>query len=94
MSATTVTSKGQVTIPAEIRSQFGIQSGDQLVFYAGLDGQLRVRVRRPRVGAGRGMIPHDGSDVTREQIGAAVADGVASRLDPPRKTGHRKGKAA
>jgi AbrB family looped-hinge helix DNA binding protein len=38
----TVTSKGQVTIPKELRDQFGIQSGMQVDFVAAPDG-IRVR---------------------------------------------------
>jgi antitoxin PrlF len=81
MSTATVTSKGQVTIPVEIREQLEIKSGDQLVFGIGLDGQLRVRVRRPRVGSGRGIIPGKKTSVTRAAIGEAVAEGVARRLE-------------
>jgi AbrB family looped-hinge helix DNA binding protein len=47
-----VTSKGQVTIPKELRKKFGIEPGVHVDFVAGLDGiQLRKVVdRSERVG--------------------------------------------
>ena len=43
MLASTVTSKGQVTIPAEVRHRLGIHAGDRLVFE--IEGeQIRNRV--------------------------------------------------
>ena len=43
MLASTVTSKGQVTIPAEVRYRLGIDAGDRLVFE--IEGEeIRIRV--------------------------------------------------
>lgn len=39
----TITSKGQVTIPAAIRRQLGLDTGDKLAFVLGDDGEVRVR---------------------------------------------------
>jgi AbrB family looped-hinge helix DNA binding protein len=81
MSGSTVTAKGQITIPARIRDEFGIAAGDEIVFLKGLDGQLKVHVLKRRPGAGRGGLGGTGKvDVSRAEIGEAVADGVASRL--------------
>jgi looped-hinge helix DNA binding domain, AbrB family len=33
MTSSTVTSKGQVTIPAEVRRQLSLKSGDKVAFY-------------------------------------------------------------
>jgi AbrB family looped-hinge helix DNA binding protein len=41
----TVTSKGQVTIPAALRDRFGLKTGDRLRFYEGPDGGVRVERR-------------------------------------------------
>jgi AbrB family looped-hinge helix DNA binding protein len=44
MDVTSVTSKGQVTIPKEIRQQLGIRAGSQIEFVlVGDHVQLRVR---------------------------------------------------
>ena len=63
MSLVTVSSKGQVVIPAELRSRLGIGPGSQLEFEEE-DGTLRVRVRRAlapsRVEDGFGMLTYRG----------------------------------
>ena len=41
----TITSKGQVTIPAEVRKQLGLTEGDRIVFAVISDG--KVELRRP-----------------------------------------------
>jgi AbrB family looped-hinge helix DNA binding protein len=42
MSAATLTSKGQVTIPAEVRKRLGLQQGDRIEF-AVEDGATVIR---------------------------------------------------
>ncbi len=60
MSAATLTAKGQIVIPAEIRARYGLTPGTQLEF-ADEGGVIRLVVRR-RVtasdpAAGYGLIP-------------------------------------
>jgi antitoxin PrlF len=40
-----ITSKGQLTVPAEIREQLGLKPGDHVEFYIGLRGEIRLRPR-------------------------------------------------
>lgn len=42
----TITSKGQVTIPKEIREKLDLQEGDQLEFVITDDGELTIRRKR------------------------------------------------
>ena len=42
----TLTSKGQITIPAEVRRRLDLATGDQIIFVLAEDG--RVELRRPR----------------------------------------------
>ncbi|MEA2564192.1 MAG: prlF antitoxin for toxin YhaV toxin [Acidobacteriota bacterium] len=46
MSASTLTSKGQVTIPKEVRERLGLKEGDRLVFRFDDEGNLLFG-RRP-----------------------------------------------
>jgi AbrB family looped-hinge helix DNA binding protein len=58
MDASTVTSKGQVTIPKEIRRQLGIRQGSRVAF-ASKNGKVELRVlhRAPAtVESGFGML--------------------------------------
>ena len=42
---TTLTSKGQVTVPREIRARLGLKSGDKLVFTLLSDGTVVMRAK-------------------------------------------------
>jgi len=67
---TTITSKGQVTVPHEIRRILGVQSGDRLVFESDEKG-VRVRPVRTKSqfakyrGIGNPSIPSGGEGINR-----------------------------
>jgi antitoxin PrlF len=44
--ATTLTSKGQITVPRDIRSRLGLQTGDKLVFTLLSDGTVVMRPKK------------------------------------------------
>jgi antitoxin PrlF len=45
MSESTITSKGQTTVPAPIRRQIGAESGTRLVWHVMPDGSMIVRAK-------------------------------------------------
>lgn len=59
-----VTSKGQITIPAEVREAMGLKPGEKVVFLPGTDGAFTMR----RVGSIMelfGCLAHLGLDVPK-----------------------------
>lgn len=46
MSAATLTSKGQTTIPADIRKGMGLEPGDKIEFHLLSDGSATMRAKR------------------------------------------------
>ncbi len=50
MDTTSVTSKGQVTIPKEIRRQLGIRQGSRIEFVC-VDDRVEIRVKSTPTGA-------------------------------------------
>jgi AbrB family looped-hinge helix DNA binding protein len=42
----TITSKGQVTIPAEVRRHLGVSTSDKIVFVLRADGSVEIKVPR------------------------------------------------
>ncbi len=77
MSRATLTSKGQLTIPKDVRDQLGLKSGDRVVFeLEGSSVRLRIEKRKSLEGL-KGSLP-----ATREYPGRdgerwAVRDHVA-----------------
>lgn len=55
MPTSTLTSKGQVTIPKQIRDRLGLQVGDRLEFR--IDSRGKLRVEPERMDAKRGRVP-------------------------------------
>jgi antitoxin PrlF len=46
MGTATLTSKGQTTIPLDIRTGLGLQAGDQIEFHLRSDGSATLRAKR------------------------------------------------
>ena len=80
MAAATLTSKGQTTIPKEIRDFLGVGPGDKLDFVVESDGRVILRAATLDVRQLRGMLKRSGRKaVTLEEMDKAVAAGVARR---------------
>jgi AbrB family looped-hinge helix DNA binding protein len=80
MAAATLTSKGQTTIPKEIRDLLGIGPGDKLDFVVESDGRVVLRPATLDVRQLRGMLKRSGRKaVTLEEMDKAIAAGVARR---------------
>ena len=63
---TRVTRKGQVTIPKELREEFGLEEGDELRWERTEDG---IQIRKATQSAGRGMLVDDDlSEEKREEM--------------------------
>jgi len=63
---TRITRKGQVTIPKELREEFGLEEGDELLWQKAEDG---IRVRKATRSGGRGMLVDDDvPDEKREEM--------------------------
>lgn len=79
MPEATVTSKGQVTIPVQVRKALGIEAGDRLVFELRDDG-LQVRaLHRRKASELRGAVRSEARYVSREAERAAAADALARK---------------
>lgn len=72
-----VTSKGQITIPAEVRQALGIGPGEKIAFVPAGDGEFRVRRVRSILDLA-GCIPYSGLPISPEEMDRAIADHVAA----------------
>lgn len=78
----TISSKGQVTVPADVRRQLGVKTGDQLTFVTTDDGTVEVRPVRFTLEDVLGSIealPGETLDLDRE-IEAAKEEHLARKM--------------
>lgn len=74
MSAATLTSKGQTTIPKEIREGLALKSGDRLEFHLLSDSSAILRVKRGSVDDFVGVLRQPGrAPVSVEAMNVAIA---------------------
>jgi antitoxin PrlF len=77
MATATVTSKGQVTIPAEVRRELGLRSGSRLDFIRLDGGAYEIVPVTGSVKSLKGLVPPPAVPVTLEEMDAAIAEGAA-----------------
>jgi AbrB family looped-hinge helix DNA binding protein len=73
VSAATVTSKGQITIPKEVRDALGLESGDRVEFVASAPGVYEILAASKDVRELKGMIARPRKPVSVEDMRKAVA---------------------
>ena len=80
MTTATVTSKGQITIPAEVRQALQIDAGDRVEFVEVEPGQLMVVAANRSVTELKGMFGKAAQTVSIEEMNRAIeARGAAAR---------------
>jgi antitoxin PrlF len=77
MPTATLTSKGQITIPAKIRAALGLQAGDKIDFVETGAGQFAIRPRTASIRDLEGCIAKLGYVPSLEEMDEAVARAAA-----------------
>lgn len=72
----TVTSKGQVTIPVEVRRFLGLKEGDKVAFALG-DGEVRLHRTGSVVAATAGILRHRPPSRSAEELRQAAEEAIA-----------------
>jgi len=83
MSASTLTSKGQITIPKEVRDRLGLKEGDRLVFRFDDQGNLLARPEaRSPLGRLSGLLHHLARErpVTIEEMNEGIKRSAVERF--------------
>jgi antitoxin PrlF len=77
MTPATFTSKGQVTIPVEVRNELGLSAGDRIkLILNDTTGRYEVLPVNLSVKALKGIIAKPGRPVRREEMNAAIAEQI------------------
>ena len=74
----TLSSKGQATIPKAVRDRLQIKAGDRFKFFFHPDGVIIL----PKISTARlkGMVPKPAESVSLEEIDRAIEEGVTQRF--------------
>ena len=73
MATATLTSKGQTTVPKEVRDHLSLKPGDKLDFRIDADGQVRLSVRKRRLHELAGMLGEPARRFSLEEIDEVIA---------------------
>jgi AbrB family looped-hinge helix DNA binding protein len=80
MYTATVNSKGQITIPAEVRKEFGLKTGDRLWFFKGEPGEYILKHKTDSIMDLLGCVHWTGKPVTIEEMNETIAKGWVGQL--------------
>ncbi len=79
MTESTITAKGQTTLPKSVRAALGLQPGDKLRYLIREDGEVRIVAVR-RVSELAGMLHRaDRAPVCLEDMDAVIAEGASRK---------------
>jgi antitoxin PrlF len=81
MPVATMTSKGQITVPKEIRDELGLETGTRLWFVRTPEGFV-LRPASNSVMRLSGILKYDGPPLTPEEIEQRMAEGLAEKFLP------------
>lgn len=73
VSAATLTSKGQITIPVQVRTALGLDAGDRVEFVEMEEGQFAIIAATRRVQDLKGLIRKPARPVSLEDMQVAIA---------------------
>ncbi|MBI5751466.1 MAG: AbrB/MazE/SpoVT family DNA-binding domain-containing protein [Hydrogenophilales bacterium] len=79
MATATITSKGQVTIPAEVRRRMGLDAGDRIEFIELESGGYAIKPAIDDVRSLKGLLRKPSSSVTVEDMNTAIRARSAGR---------------
>jgi antitoxin PrlF len=77
MPEATMTTKGQITVPVEVRRALGLRPGSKVEFVRTGRGVYELVIKTGSIRDLKGMLPPPDVPVTIEQMNDAVAQGAA-----------------
>lgn len=78
MPTATITSKGQITLPQQVRNDMGLTTGDRVEFIRMEDGHYAVVPASHSIKSLKGIIPRPGRPVSLEDMQAAIEAGATA----------------
>ena len=78
MSTATITTKGQITIPADVRQRMGLTTGDRIEFVE-IEGGFAIKPALDDVRSLKGLLRKPAKPVTIDDMNAAIRARGAGR---------------
>jgi antitoxin PrlF len=85
MATSTVTSKGQITIPIEVRQALKLEAGSRVEFVELPNGTYELIPATRSIKELKGIVKHSGPPISIEEMDDAIGEAVAERVRRPRK---------
>ena len=70
----TLTSKGQLTVPKEVRERLKLKTGDKIQFMINKEGKIELSPIKVRLKDLKGILPPPKKKVTLKDMGNAIID--------------------
>lgn len=79
MSEATMTSKGQITVPKDVRLKLGLRPGDRVRFILESDGRVRLLPAKRDISDLVGILPKPKRALSIEEMDAALGRAIAEK---------------
>lgn len=73
---TTLSRKGQITLPKSLREQLHLQAGDTIEFIIGDEGEIKLLPITSSITKLKSMLPPPKKTLTQDDIEDAIAEGA------------------
>ena len=80
MSEAKMTSKGQITVPKDVRQKLGLKPGDRVRFLLEADGRVRLMPAKRDISELVGILPKPRRTLSIEEMDDAIARAVAEKF--------------
>lgn len=80
MTSVTVTSKGQITIPVEVRAKLGLRTGSRLAFIPTGTGGYEIHPQAASIKELKGAVRPPAHPVSIDEMNEAIALGATADL--------------
>lgn len=78
MGKAKMTSKGQITVPKDVRLKLNLKPGDRVLFIVEDDGTVRLRPANKDISSLKGILPPPKRSATLEEIEEAIGRGAVA----------------
>jgi len=79
-----ISSKGQVTLPVEVRRRYKLEAGDEIAFQMEVGGLRILPLKKRRLSELRGILPATkpfiGRDAIRDEVGRKLGEDLERKI--------------